>query len=226
MRDDPNRVKIAVMKRLRRWLFNGLAAISLLVLLGLGGLIIRGTFVCEAVAINLHRQYRIGIEKSDVGIGSMVQFRPRWSESPDGVVTYEERATLPQPTLWWRFSYWTYPSRPSAGRFWLHFESQQPQIVTPGSMGIKFPFPPWKPTGKGTTRAYVHGLPTIQSWYLFIPDWVILGYAAAVFWWSWGRGRPDGDPGTCRACGYDLRATPGRCPECGTVPASEKSISR
>ena len=60
------------------------------------------------------------------------------------------------------------------------------------------------------------------GWMLAIPYWAPLLFAAvlpAASLSGWRRRRRWMCAGLCPSCGYDLRATPGRCPECGT-PAS------
>jgi hypothetical protein len=49
------------------------------------------------------------------------------------------------------------------------------------------------------------------------PWWVAVGTGMIAF--PLLRRRIVPQAGTCLSCGYDLRATPARCPECGTLPA-------
>ena len=62
------------------------------------------------------------------------------------------------------------------------------------------------------------GYPTARSRAIFVPHWAIAIVTAilpALSIISLIRNRNRRDKNLCPHCGYDLRATPGRCPECG-----------
>jgi hypothetical protein len=73
------------------------------------------------------------------------------------------------------------------------------------------------------------GLPvqgeTEEVWAVMAPHWslaALSGVLPALGLLRWVRRRRKvmrEKAGRCPACGYDLRATPERCPECGAVPA-------
>jgi hypothetical protein len=75
------------------------------------------------------------------------------------------------------------------------------------------------------------GWPTVRIWKHAVeaPAWFICGLflpppIAWVVRHCRSRSTRHSRDGACRSCGYDLRATPGRCPECGTAPSEATPV--
>jgi hypothetical protein len=62
----------------------------------------------------------------------------------------------------------------------------------------------------------------IRHWALVLSFAVLPAYRWRAAW----RRRVRRQTGLCPSCGYDLRATPDRCPECGTAPGKPLPAQR
>jgi hypothetical protein len=197
------------MKRFRRWLFNMLAALSLVLGVATTIVIIRSFFKSDmvehftygpTVGPVLHRsRIRVLFGRGIVfvllmdevnttsGAADMAKFRPGFEGPPD-------------------WSYYAFPPcwPTPASHEWLGCGFSDYQILNP--------------RGWGTPRARD----------VRVPLWFPLALCTALPTWQFvarWRQRHRLAPGACRICGYDLRATPDRCPECGTVPPKEEITS-
>ncbi len=93
-------------------------------------------------------------------------------------------------------------------------------------------FMPTTPSRLGFQFAHRQGRYRNTDWWNLeaaIPYWFPgLLFAVPVLirasgFWKKKHSHPTGQ---CAACGYDLRATPDRCPECGTIPTKKKIASK
>jgi hypothetical protein len=83
--------------------------------------------------------------------------------------------------------------------------------------------------GSADTFRPASNSPSIGSVHRFlIPCWfgVIVTAAPVAIWIGrFTKARKRHMEGLCKSCGYDLRATPERCPECGAVPVGKEIVS-
>jgi hypothetical protein len=121
------------------------------------------------------------------------------------------------------------PTRPASSDLkWVLRGTTNPpyQPITPIEVGYTPPPPSltngfgfgWPESDLGTSR---EGRSRGSREMLAVPHWsllAVLTIAPAAWLLRRVRTRWRLREGLCPVCGYDLRATPGRCPECGTTP--------
>jgi hypothetical protein len=180
------------MKRLGRWLFNFMAAVSLVL-----GVVTAGLWTWSLFELS-HVEYHNRDSRNGVITGWVVSCKAGM------LVIAHTRDELP---LTRDGATWLWYTEPVSDDLSLR---DRLGLRLPESQFVDFPS---------------HGKPFTHIRTVWVPSWLLLLICAPtplVWWIRRARTRRRRAEGCCQKCGYDLRATPDRCPECGTVPATRQ----
>jgi hypothetical protein len=190
---------------MRRKLFNCAAGVSLAVFAATVVLWIRGNWQCDQVNW-FSQDHTLCLASANSVI--VVMFGPNY-KGPDAMPAFEDG---------WQYRH--YPAQ-NAGQEQVRVQIPLAKYHRLGWLGFAYD-PNRLQTGSGTPRVV---------WYsahrLYFPHWslaAIAGILPSMWFWRWRRERVRRKRGRCLNCGYDLRASPERCPECGASPPHNPSL--
>jgi hypothetical protein len=189
---------------MRRRVLYALSILSLLCCLAFLSLWVRSYWVYDRLSLDMHLgdgRHRINADVISMGGVMLVGFDHRRYEEPESEETVE----------WLRGRPRILASRESVSMS----SSARGAVVTGDPAAPR----PWHSLG----FSYSHGFVTPTFHRITLPHWsapAVLALLPVVSLVVLRREREQGRRrklGLCLRCGYDLRATPERCPECGTA---------
>ena len=198
------------MKQLRKIIFNALTVLSLLLFMATVWMWMRSYGVADTVSFTMrqNKAYRYyGVVSCLGGLG--LKITDSWP-APNRRVEFDSRILIAPDE--WRMIF-------AAGivaneRRWgvRHIQG-----------GDSFEL-----LNRKWTQAMRMPTPPLMGSATLVPYGFVAFVTSIPAFWAHGlslRRKRRWDAGCCSQCGYDLRATPDRCPECGTVPKKLENIS-